>query len=381
MDTFQQPEIGCVMNVKIMKNDVQRSLLTTVSNNHPAAGMAHCLDREDLKKLASGYQESLDLSEICRRSLDMLREVIPKEMKLEVNFSYPGPIIKADAYHIQQVFIQLVTNALESSSEGHGAIHLIAKIVSSTDIPATHRFPLDWQPKGKLYACLEVADKSCGIAEKDIDALFDPFLPRKSNFHSLGLPVVLEVVRAHLGAITVESNVGYGSTFRVFLPMSVEGVAQPTALLAEAREIRAGGTVLIVDDDYLLRELTRMALMCQGFSVLEANDGLEAVEVFRQHQDVIRFVLCDVVMPHMDGWETLEALRRLAPGIPVILSSGYDLKQVMAGDHPELPQVFLKKPYGLTALREAIRQTLKVDLVSNYPGGEYAQPKEVVCME
>jgi len=87
--------------------------------------------------------------------------------------------------------------------------------------------------------------------------------------------------------------------------------------------------------------------------VLKAKDGLEAVEVFRQHQDAIRFVLCDVIMPHMDGWETLAALRQLAPGIPVILSSGYDLKQVVAGDHPELPQVFLEKPYGLTAPRQS----------------------------
>jgi two-component system, cell cycle sensor histidine kinase and response regulator CckA len=363
------------MNIEMMEKGVQRSLLATVSNKRPSAGEVHYLDREDLRQLASGYQESLDLSEVCRKSLDMLLDVIPKEMKIEVNFSYPGPTIKADAYHIQQIFTQLVSNAWKSSTGGRGAIHLTAKTISSADIPATHRFPLDWQPKGKLYACLEIADTSCGIAEKDIHALFDPFLTCKFNCSTLGLPVILEVVRAHLGAITVEGKVGYGNTFRVFLPVSAEEVARPTALLAEALEIRTGGTMLIVDDDQMLRDLARIALKRLGFSVLEAKDGLEAVEVFRQYQDAIRFVLCDVVMPNMDGWETLEALRQLAPGISVILSSGYDLKQVMAGDHPELPQVFLEKPYGLTALREAIRQVLKAEVFSNYFQGELEEPK------
>jgi two-component system, cell cycle sensor histidine kinase and response regulator CckA len=354
------------MNIKMMKKDVERSLLTTVSNRCSTVGKDPCLNREDLKKLAAGYQESLDLSEVCRKSLDTLRDVIPKGMKLEVNFSFPGPTIKADAYHIQQIFTQLITNAWESSSRGHGSIHLTVKTISSTDIPATYRFPLDWRPKGKRYACLEITDTSYGIEEKDINVLFDPFLPCKFNHSRLGLPVVLEIVRAHLGAITVESKVGYGSTFRVFLPVSVQEVARQTALLAEGLEIRNGGTMLIVDDDQMLRDLAQIAIRRLGFVVLEAKDGLEAVEVFKQHQDVIRFVLCDVVMPHMDGWETLAALRQLAPGISVILSSGYDLKQVMAGDHPELPQVFLEKPYGLTALREAIRQVLKAEVFSNY---------------
>jgi CheY-like chemotaxis protein len=95
-----------------------------------------------------------------------------------------------------------------------------------------------------------------------------------------------------------------------------------------------------------------------GFTVLSAKDGVEAMEVFRQHQDEICLVLCDLTMPRMDGWETLTALRLLAPGIPVILSSGYSEAQVMAGDHPELPQAFLSKPCRLVELREAFSRVL-----------------------
>jgi CheY-like chemotaxis protein len=95
-----------------------------------------------------------------------------------------------------------------------------------------------------------------------------------------------------------------------------------------------------------------------GYTVLEAKDGVEAVEIFQQHQDEIRCVLSDLMMPGMDGWETLTALRKLSPDIPVILSSGYDETQVMAGEHPERPNAFLGKPYQLKGLGETINRVL-----------------------
>lgn len=121
------------------------------------------------------------------------------------------------------------------------------------------------------------------------------------------------------------------------------------------------GTALIVDDDQLLRNLARAALVHLGFTVLEAKDGREALEVFQRHRHCIGFILCDVHMPHMNGWETLTALRQLAPDFPFILSSGDKREMVMTGSHRERPQVFLPKPYGLTELREAIRKALPVN--------------------
>ena len=107
--------------------------------------------------------------------------------------------------------------------------------------------------------------------------------------------------------------------------------------------------------------MARMMLTRLGYTVLAAKDGVEAVEIFKQHQYDIHYVLSDLTMPRMDGWETIAALRKLSPDIPVILSSGYDKAQVMAvmaGDHSELPQAFLGKPYKLKELSEAIRQVL-----------------------
>jgi len=123
-------------------------------------------------------------------------------------------------------------------------------------------------------------------------------------------------------------------------------------------KIEGGGTVLLVDDEEPVRKLAGVMLIRLGYTVLEARDGLDAVEMFRQHTDEIRCVLCDLTMPRMDGWTTLAALRKLSPGIAVILSSGYDKDQALAGDHPEWPQAFLGKPYHLKELDDAIHRAL-----------------------
>jgi PAS domain S-box-containing protein len=305
-----------------------------------------------------GQREPLDLSEACRRSLPMLQAAIPGDGVLETDLPSPGPTVSADANQIQQVLTNLCTNAWEAAGDGRGGIHLIVKVVPAADIPAAPRFPLDWQPQEATYACLEVSDAGCGIEGKDIEKLFDPFYSTKFAGRGLGLSVALGIVRTHGGVITVQSAPGRGSVFRVFFPVSAEAVPQPPQKAVSAPEAKGGGTVLLVEDDDLLRKTAAALLELLGFTVLSARDGVEALEVFRQRQAEIRFVLCDLTMPRMDGWETLTALRKLAPGILVILSSGHNEAQVMLGKHPTLPEAFLSKPYGLKDLSEAIARAL-----------------------
>jgi two-component system cell cycle sensor histidine kinase/response regulator CckA len=312
-----------------------------------------------------GKCEPLDLSEVCRRSLPMLRASMSKEVGLESDLPSPGPAISANENQIEQVLTNLVANAWEAVGVGHGAIHLRVKTVSSADILAAHRFPIDWRPLDNAYACLEVADTGCGIDGKDIETIFDPFFSSKFTGRGLGLPVVLGIVRVHQGAVTVESGPGRGSIFQVFLPLSVEEVPRRLeqawndggTLISKAAPI-VSGTVLLVEDEEMVREAAAAVLEYLGFMVLEAKDGIEAVEVFRQYQNEIHCVLCDLTMPRMNGWETLAALRKLAPDIPVILTSGYDKAHVMEGEHSEQPQAFLGKPYKLKELSDAICHAL-----------------------
>ena len=164
--------------------------------------------------------EPLDLSETCRRTLPMLQAIMSGDVVLETDLPSPGPVISANANQIQQVLTNLVTNAREAVGESRGAIHLNVKTVSPAEIPAAHRFPLDWQPQDNAYACLEVTDAGCGIEDKDIENLFDPFFSSKFTGRGMGLAVVMGIVRAHGGVVTVESEPGRGSVFRVFLPVS-----------------------------------------------------------------------------------------------------------------------------------------------------------------
>ena len=307
-------------------------------------------------------RQPMDLSEACRRYVPMLRASMPKSVVLETDFPFSNSAINANENQVQQVLTNLVTNAWEASGDRQGAIRLTVKNVSSAVIPVTYRFPIDAKLQATDYACLEVADTGCGIAPADMDKLFDPFFSSKFTGRGLGLAVVLGIVRAHGGAVTVESQPHCGSVFRVFFPITAEAVARKHAQAAVPLQTAGGVTVLVVDDEPSVRKMVAFALKRSGFTVFAAEDGVQAVEVFQQHRDEIGCVLCDLTMPRMNGWETLAALRKLSPGIPVILASGYSEDQVMANDHPERPQAFLGKPYDLNTLREAIARVVTAPL-------------------
>ena len=168
--------------------------------------------------------------------------------------------------------------------------------------------------------------------------------------------MVLGIVRGYDGGITVESKPDRGSVFRVFLPVSAAAIPQEPIPVAPAPKTAGRGAVLVVEDELPLRATVTRALQRYGYTVFAAADGVEAVELFEQHREEIHCVLCDLTMPRMDGWETLTALRKLTPGLPVILSSGYDEASVMEGHHPELPQAYLRKPYELKVLFNTISQ-------------------------
>jgi CheY-like chemotaxis protein len=123
--------------------------------------------------------------------------------------------------------------------------------------------------------------------------------------------------------------------------------------------------MLLVDDDQHVRRMAKIMLTRLGYQVIEAQDGVEALELFQQHQDEIHCVLSDLTMPRMNGWETLAALRKISPDIPVILSSGYDEAKVMAEEHTEIPNAFLGKPYQLKGLRDTINRVLTAPAGNN----------------
>ena len=176
---------------------------------------------------ASGDQEPRLLSVLCRASLSSLRTTLPAGVSLDLDSPAPGPVVSANAAQIQQALANLVINAREALGEAPGHIRLRLRTGPGAEIPTVHRFPIDWQPQGAEYASLEVSDSGGGIAEADIEKLFDPFFSTKFTGRGLGLCVVLGCVQAHGGAVSVASGPGPGSVFRLHLPVCT--VPEPVA--------------------------------------------------------------------------------------------------------------------------------------------------------
>jgi len=307
-----------------------------------------------------GKGEPRYLSEICRESLPLIQGAVPATVPLVTEYPWPGPIVNANADQLQQVMTNLVINAWEAMGDAKGSIRLSLNVCPAADIPTSHRFPVGWQPSGSDYACLAVADTGAGVAEADLEKLFDPFFSTKFSGRGLGLSVILGIVQAHGGAVTVESHRGQGSVFRVYLPISTEAVPSVPETVIKPLRADGSGAILLVDDDEILLGSTGALIEMMGFNLLTARDGVEAVEVFRQNRDQIRCVITDLTMPRMDGWETLAALRQLDPTLPVIMASGYDKGRVMSGQQVDRPHVFLEKPFGLQDLCDAIGQALMI---------------------
>ena len=189
-------------------------------------------------------REPLDLSEACRWSLPMLRAVMPEDVVLETDLPSPGPVIRTNANYIHQILTNLVTNAWESLSEEGGSIHIGVKTVFPADIPTAHCYPQNWQPQDHAYACLEVTDAGGGIEDNDIEKIFDPFFSKKFTGRGMGLSVALGLVRTHGGVVTVMSEQGRGSTFRVFFPVSAEEVDTAAQAMERRKRDRRRGDLM-----------------------------------------------------------------------------------------------------------------------------------------
>jgi CheY-like chemotaxis protein len=219
------------------------------------------------------------------------------------------------------------------------------------------------------YVVVEVSDNGEGMDAETIARIFDPFFTTKFVGRGLGLSAVLGILRGHRGGVEIVSAPGRGSTFRVFLPalLQSERVAGATPVSsAPIATSESSGLVIVVDDEHSVRRLATAVLTRAGYQVLSAGDGIKALALIDDHCSDIAVVLLDMMMPRMNGEETLGELRKRHPMLPVLLSSGYT-EEVAAQKLLTDPHVrFVQKPYGAADLLAAIRSlSRKAELASS----------------
>ncbi|EKD81537.1 MAG: PAS/PAC sensor hybrid histidine kinase, partial [uncultured bacterium] len=299
-----------------------------------------------------------NLHELCSSQLKSLREHLPAAHQLILAESGTDQKVNINRDHFFQILRNVVTNASEACSTNSGIISIDISKVPTNEIPLKHRFPIEWVPEHEHYMCLRVHDNGRGIPDEDIYKTFDPFFSTKGPGRGLGLANTLGFMRSIGGGITLSSRHNHGCTFCLYFPIIGETHDRPLQTLKGSKIRSRVEMILVIEDEEMVRFITRSLLENFNYKVIEADSGAKALEILAALKGQIDLVICDLVMPDMDGWQTLEELRKIEQDVPVILASGYDQSFVMRGAHQQQPQAFLSKPYNSATLQQAIEQAL-----------------------
>lgn len=303
--------------------------------------------------------EHIDLQHIIEEMAHMLKTSISKKAQLILNLHAGLPLTRGDATQLRQVLMNLVINASEVL-EGHtGLIEITTGELNVSEAVKSGVAHVDDLPPGR-YVFIEVTDTGCGMSDEVQKKIFDPFFTTKFTGRGLGMSAVLGIIKGHSGTLQIKSRPGEGTRFRVVLPACEDLIVPKTVeVQAENRDWRGSGTILLVDDEETLLLLGKMMLESLGFKVLQACDGWEAVQVFRQHRDEIGCVLLDLTMPHMDGVEAFSELRKIDSQAKIVLASGFTEHEIEARFADKSPSGFLQKPYGFDSLRHTLAKIFK----------------------
>ncbi|HKI60529.1 MAG TPA: transporter substrate-binding domain-containing protein, partial [Mariprofundaceae bacterium] len=334
---------------------VSRSLTMIEDLGYRAADMIKQL-------LAFSRQEEVDksillLNPFYKEAFKLIRIGVEEGVHLNSEITDEEMAVHANSTQLQQCLFNLVNNAKYAvANEEHPEI-TVCLYRYEADKAFIGRNP-DYS-QGDSFAVMEVRDNGEGIPAENIDQLFDPFFTTKpvDKGTGLGLAMVYGTVKDHGGVLEVESEVGKGSCFRVYLPLDERGVAH---VERESEQVQPGSgeTILLVDDDLPLQTTIRMILSEIGYRVEVASNGREAVDIFAANPAAIDLVLTDVVMPDMGGPEAVKEMRRINPQLRVVYLSGYDSRGGLADQLKQSHETLLSKPCSVGQLSRVIREKL-----------------------
>jgi PAS domain S-box-containing protein len=301
--------------------------------------------------------QPVNVSDLVREIGQLVRTSISRSIQVQLDLAPNLPAVDADATQIRQLVMNLVINGAEAIGDQNGSVRVMTSVQQVDE---------DWLAASELtdeigpgeYVAIEVQDTGCGMDEETRKRIFDPFFTTKFTGRGLGLAAATGIVRGHKGAIKVYSAPGKGSTFRILLPVAAGAACAPERRPVEARAEAGAGTILVVDDEEVVRRTAKSALQRYGYAVLTAENGREAVDMYRGIADHVSMVLLDMTMPVMGGEEALRQLKAINPQVQVLLSSGFNEMEAVRRFTGKGLAGFIQKPYTAAALAEKVRGVL-----------------------
>ncbi|MGD0260773.1 MAG: response regulator [Verrucomicrobiota bacterium] len=298
----------------------------------------------------------LDLNAVLQNLANMLPRLLGEDIVLEFNYASSLPPIEADTGMLEQIVMNLAVNARDAMPKGGKLCVGTASVEIDDDYVRQHP-----ESRAGTFVCLAVADTGCGMDRQTLDRIFEPFFSTKEvgKGTGLGLATVYGIVKQHRGWIEVSSQVGCGTTFKIYFPATARessATAEPSTV---PRAVRGGKeTILLVEDEPVLRELVREILGQYEYRVIEAASGVEALKAWDEHDGQIDLLLTDMVMPEgMTGSDVAAQLRKRRPALKVIFTSGYSA-EVMGKGFSQSDMAFLSKPFLPPQLAQLVRQCL-----------------------
>jgi two-component system CheB/CheR fusion protein len=300
--------------------------------------------------------QPLNVSSTVRDIAGLLEISRGGNVELQLNLDPDLPDIEADRGQLQQIVMNLVINGSEAIGEGTtGTVTITTSLEVIGDLSTMVGFsPRPVEPGS--YVSIEVRDTGCGMDAATRARIFDPFFTTKFMGRGLGLSAVLGIIGSHGGGMKVSSVPGQGSVFQVLLPAAVHKAAP--ALAQKTTDLMSQGTVLVVDDEAVVRQMARAILERYGYSVIVAEDGAQGVAMFRVGAHEIDVVLLDMTMPVMSGEEALREMQKIQPGVDVVLSSGYSEAEANRRFAGYEIAGFIQKPYTAKQLAEKVKGVL-----------------------
>lgn len=286
----------------------------------------------------------------------IINQTFPKSIELHTNLHKNLPAISADATQIHQVLMNLCVNARDAMPNG-GKITIEAESIALDE----QYIRMHLEAKLGTYVVITVTDQGSGIPPATLERIFEPFFTTKSidKGTGLGLSTVLTIIKSHNGFVNVYSEVGNGTTFKIYLPAQENAVIDVVSE-KEKNLLGDGELILVVDDEESIREITKVTLEANGYSAITAVDGTEAITAFATHGNKIALVITDMMMPYMDGTATIRALQKMNPDVKIIAVSG--LKQDGQIIHQD-NVTFLNKPYTSEKLIFLIGERLQEKVI------------------